>query len=66
MINTIVILKLSTWDGTSVAVLYFLGLLGPGGIMHYLGTMVFGLVNLSLYIICYTLSGTSWTNEIIE
>ncbi|CAG8536008.1 22252_t:CDS:2 [Rhizophagus irregularis] len=61
-----VILKLLTWNGTTVAVLYFLGLLGPGGIMHYLGTVIFGIVNLFLYIICYTLNGTSWTNEIIE
>ncbi|PKY38077.1 hypothetical protein RhiirA4_413882 [Rhizophagus irregularis] len=61
-----VIMKLLTWNGTTVAVLYFLGLLGPGGIMHYLGTVIFGIVNLFLYIICYTLNGTSWTNEIIE
>jgi hypothetical protein len=65
MINTTVILKFASWDGKTVAVLYFLGLMSPGVVMDYLGSVIFGLVNLNLYVIYYIINGKTWSNEII-
>ncbi|GES95117.1 hypothetical protein GLOIN_2v1543479 [Rhizophagus clarus] len=59
-----VILKLVSWNGRIVSFFDILGL--ESEVTHYLGTLFLGFINLSLYITCYILNGTTWTNELIE